>query len=302
MITTLPGHGAVERPQPLKVKDHIAGALPPFNWTTAPIDNGTPTSMAFGIPDEEQNSGLTCTSQAPGYGIHHVLEWDNSRHDSYCNTFLPGGGAYLNAPLDWYRQHGITLRSRLADPSPQTEPNMEAQNGLTDTDRVKNFTLSYEFLPATIDGAAQAIANYDFVILGIRGSWAKGWDGTWTDPSYEAQNDWQHALFAGEAVMRNGIKAIKCKSSWTQHQDLVGQPSYVHYINNIYFSNGGVFEIIGVTLKETTPIMSQIKVVLGADGHTVYKCEPIADMAELNDMASIEGFSVPNPIPPATTL
>ncbi len=62
----------------------------------------------------------------------------------------------------------------------------------------------------------------------------------------------------------------------------------------------------GATVQYQTSLiitqMSEIRIVLSSDGKTVYKCEPIADMTELKDLAGIEGFTVPNPIPPATSL
>jgi len=78
-----------------------------------------------------------------------------------------------------------------------------------------------------------------------------GWAASWTDPTYDGQDDDQHALYGYDHVMRNGKQAILCRSSWCNTTDPgTGQPSEVHYINEDYFNNGGVFEILGTTVKE----------------------------------------------------
>lgn len=49
--------------------------------------------------------------------------------------------------------------------------------------------------------------------------------------------------------------------------------------------------------------MNQTRYVLGKDGKTVFKATPIAtDFENLKKQASVEGITVPNPIPPASTL
>lgn len=53
----------------------------------------------------------------------------------------------------------------------------------------------------------------------------------------------------------------------------------------------------------TAKNMNQTKVVLSGDGHTVYKCIPIAtDFESFKKQSSVEGIDVPNPIPPSSSL
>jgi len=246
----LPGRGAVKRPP--QAKDVIATPPPAYDWTQAPTDDGTPTAGEFGIPDKDQGTSSSCTCQSTGYGMYGATNIDISREDPYSNVRLPGGGAYLNAPLDWFVQQGYVLLSEYPDPSPETETNMSKVIAVKDGDRIRTFTLNYSYAPIiSVDAVAQMIAQHTFVIIGIEQSFTYGWNGSWTDPSYEGVDDDQHALFAGAAVIRKGQHAIKCKSSWTNHHDYLGQQSFVHYINEDYFNNGGVFEAIGVDVKET---------------------------------------------------
>jgi murein DD-endopeptidase MepM/ murein hydrolase activator NlpD len=48
--------------------------------------------------------------------------------------------------------------------------------------------------------------------------------------------------------------------------------------------------------------MNQTKVVLGKDGKTVFICTPVSKEIVLTERAGVEGFAIPNPIPPASSL
>lgn len=253
----LPNHGARSRPPHLKVKDHVFGAITPFDWskiTEDPIGN---VPGVFGIKDREQGGSSSCTVQATGYGFAYVTGIEICREDVYAKVALPGGGAYLNAPLDYGIKTGFARQSQYPDPSPETEENMTKIVAVKNGDRLTWFLISYKFFTDTsnIDSAAQAIQQFNYIHLGIRGSWQDGWNKSWVDPVAPAWNNtnaWQHALFAGKesVVLRNGNPTIKAKSSWNEHTDYMGNPSHCHYLNKNYFANGGVFEIIGVSIKE----------------------------------------------------
>lgn len=268
MDIKLPGHGAVERPDHLKVKDRVAGAVPPFDWSKIQEDSVGVVPGLFHIADRDQGGSSSCTCQATGYGFAYTTGIEVSRQDMYSNVALPGGGAYLNAPLDFLRGNGYVLLSKFPDPHPETEGNMTQKLLVLVGDRIRTFELKYTFYPdLTIDSAAHAISEHQYIHLGIRGSWVNGFSPSWIDPRY-TQNDWQHALFAGKEsiVLRNGVPAIKTKSSWCEHTDPAGHQVYCHYINKSYFDAGGVFEIIGVDIRETND-MGQL---VTADGKTVW--------------------------------
>jgi len=248
----LPGHGAVKRPDELKVKDHQAGAIPPFDWSQVKEDTVGAVPELFGIADRDQGGSSSCTCQATGYGFAYSAKVEISREDLYSHVHLPNGGAYLNAPLDFLRNNGYLELAKYPDPSPETEQNMTQLITVNDGGRVRTFLLTYKFYDATIDGAAQAITAHSYIHLGIDGSWSNGWNESWIDPAFNKQTDWAHALFAGKEsiVLRHGVPAIKAKSSWCQHKDPQGQQVFCHYLNKAYFDNGGVFEVIGVDIAE----------------------------------------------------
>ena len=120
---------------------------------------------------------------------------------------------------------------------------------------------------------------------------------TWSIPPTMGKTFGGHALYVYDRAVRNGLNALKAKSSWcnTGVKD--------HFINSEYFANNGVFEaLVYANFQEVTMPQSEIKIVLSKDGHTVFKCEPIVDMTQLNDDAVTEGFVVPSPIPPSSSL
>jgi hypothetical protein len=173
------------------------------------------------------------------------------RRDIYSHIFLPGGGAYLVGPDQWTATNGILLRGEYQDPSPETEADMEQIIAVQVGDRLRTFQISAPVVAQVndIQHAAQMIDQYKGIALGINMS--PSWDANWTDPTYDGQDVDQHALYGYDHVIRNGQPAILCRSSWCNTIDPgTGQLSAVHYINQDYFNNGGVFEIVGTTVTE----------------------------------------------------
>lgn len=290
------GHGARKRPEHLKVKDHVATAVPPFDWSRIREDPIGNVSGLFGISDQDQNGSGSCTCQTTRYGFKYAIGLDVSSEDLYSHVVLPGGGAYLNAPLDFARNRGVLSQAKFPDPDPQSEASMTRIIQVPDGDRIRTFELKYTFYPdvANIDSAAHAATEHDYIHLGIDGSWAHGWADP-VDPKWEGVADWAHAVFACKEsiVLRHGVPAIKARSSWCKSK------IYCHYLNKDYFK--GCFEIIGVDLKEL--FVNQTKLVLGKDGKTVYKAIPVATtFDDLVKQCAVEGITVPDPIPPATIL
>jgi hypothetical protein len=262
----------------------------------APAPDFTKSTGLTEPPDEDQGSSSSCTSQAHGYYIWQLTGgMQLLREDTYSHTRLPGGGAYLNAPGNLGLNYGVLARSsKYPEPSPETEANMSKIILALDAEGRQHFFM-YKVLNITVDlnTIASVLEQYKGAIIGINGN-NPGWVNM-VDPTYNGQPVWGHALYAYDRAVRNGKNAIKEKSSWctTGVKD--------HYINSDYFANGGVFEaLVYANFQEVN--MSEIKIVLSKDGQTVYKCEPIVDMDELNAMASVEGFVVPSPIPPSSSL
>lgn len=254
------GHGAKVRPERLKVKDHVAGAAAPFDWSKIKEDPIGNVSGCFGITDQDQNGSSTCTVQTTRYGFKKAVKLDISIEDIYPHIVLPGGGAYLNAPLDYARTNGVALQAQYPDPNPQTESKMTKIITIPDKDRIRTFLLTYKIYNGTnnIDTAARAAMESDYIHLGVHGSWtADAWGNDRVDPKYPRLGEWNHAIMACKesVVLRKGVPAIKARSSWCRPGG-----AFVHYINQNYFANNGVFEIIGVSLKEINT-MNGYKVV-----------------------------------------
>ncbi len=263
----LPGHGLVLRPElPERTPILFGYSATPFDWSQVVANDGDPTPNQFDIPDKDQDGSGSCTCQTAGYGFFGATGIDVSRRDPYSHVALPGGGAYLDAPYAWFNANGYLVLSQYPDPNPESENAMTQIITVADGQgRIKKFKVtSTPLYPISIDAWAQAVQNHTFVALGIAGSWSKGWNQSWTDPSYQGQNDWQHALYTEKRsiVIRKGKKAAKAKSSWTQSRDFLGQPSYCHYINEDYFNAGGVFEILAVDIKEITQMNETIYTIL----------------------------------------
>lgn len=251
---TLPGTGLVASPQVAANKPVLfAYGVSPFDWSKILPDDGDPTPMQFNIPDKDQGGAGTCTVQSEAYGFYHITGIETSIEDPYSHVFLPGGGAYLDSPENWVNTQGYLPSISFPDPDPQLEDNMEKIIVVKDGDRIKKFSIKTSIIsPITIDAAAEACQNHSYLKLGIFGSWSQGWNGSWTEPSFKGVTNWQHAIMAckDSVVIRNGKKAIKCKSSWTAHKDYLGKQNYCHFINEDYFNAGGVFELLAVDIKE----------------------------------------------------
>jgi len=263
---SIPGTGLMPR-VPVAGEAALFGyeaADPAYDWSKVFVDDADPQPYVFGIPDKDQNGSGSCTCQTAGYGFFKGTGIDISREDPYSHVALPGGGAYLDAPYWWLDSQGYLPLDEYPDPNPESEAAMTKIITVVDgKGRVKKFRVTSGIIRnISIDVAAAAIDAHTFVCLGIAGSWQKGWEKSWTDPYY-VQNNWQHALMCGQAVMRKGKKAIKAKSSWCQHKDFLGQPCYAHFINEDYFNAGGVFEILAVDIKEITDMEQHFKVNIG---------------------------------------
>lgn len=243
------GKGAVKRPGDVPHQGDVAGAQAPFNWAGIKEDTIGNVSGIFGVTDQDQGSSSTCTCQATRYGFKKALGVDLSIEDIYPHIFLPGGGAYLNAPLDHATANGVAPQVLYPDPSPETEANMEKAIVVQDGDRIRAFTLKYTLYAdqSNIDSFAWAVTNHDVAIIGIdiiNSQWTDP-----VDPTFDSSAPGElegHALMGCKEslVLRNGVRAAKMRSSWCANQ------IYCHFLNQNYFANGGVFEIIGVDLKE----------------------------------------------------
>lgn len=202
-------------------------------------------------PDEDQGGSNSCTSQSFGYHFWQLTGYQILRNDVYSHTFLPGGGAYLTAPADFVADNGALLRSsQYQEPNPETEQAMETIVLAIDAvGRLKTFVVSRVTIHQDINTIASLLEQYKGIIIGLDGN-DVGWEDM-TDPTYNGQADWGHALYVYDRAIRNGRTALKAKSSWCNEVKN-------HFINDLYFNAGGVFEALAITVKEITMQFFQV--------------------------------------------
>jgi hypothetical protein len=210
-------------------------------------------------PDEDQGSSNSCTSQGFGYHLWQLTGCQILRNDTYSHTFMPGGGAYLTAPAEFVAGNGALLRGQeYQEPIPETEPDMEHVVLTIDAaGRIRSYEVTRVAITPNIDTIASLLEQYSGIVIGLDGNDA-GWENM-TDPTYNGQADWGHALYVYDVAVRNGRNALKAKSSWCNEvKD--------HYINDLYFNAGGVFEALAITVKEIPMDQKFIINVNGTEG------------------------------------
>lgn len=236
------GKGALKKPYKIEIFN--------ANIEATPMDFTKSTGLAE-PPDEDQGSAGSCTSQANGYYLWQLVGQEISRNDTYSHTFLPGGGAYLDAPGNFVLNTGFLNRMNHPDPNPQTEQNMETVIlAVTAAGRTRAYSFQVKNIACNINTIGSILEQYKGCIIGVDGN-NSGWLNL-TDPTYNGQADWGHALYVYDRAVRNGKIALKAKSSWCNEvKD--------HFINSHYFANGGVFEaLVYANFKE---IMTNVQFV-----------------------------------------
>jgi len=78
--------------------------------------------------------------------------------------------------------------------------------------------------------------------------------------------------------------------------------TYDPYIKEMDISQ--ISDVYKILLTVKRKLMNQTKVVLSKDGQTVYVAWPVPDIGieGLKKIANVQGFEVPNPIPPSSSL
>jgi hypothetical protein len=295
MIETLP-KGALkdtldERDFPLSF-----AALPPVDWS-----KGSGLSHP---PLHDQNQADACVGHAWSYYHYQLKGKEFSRVDlfariaqSYGANIRDGGLAIVKA--------GQQTEAECPDPNPETPQNMRDKTKVNPTQEADDIELNSFILPGDIDSVAAGIAAYKGVVFGVEGTNA-GWHNLEVPepPTPQEQQttgvEWGHALYAVDFHIHQNIDGSKEKciivvTSWPN----AGITE--HHIRQRYFDAQCTFNPWTLIPKSQQP-MNQTKVVLGKDGTTVYLCTPCSKMDVLQERSSVEGFPIPNPIPPASSL
>lgn len=211
----------------------IGSALPPFDWSKhysvtdeirAAID-----LPSFTIPVKNQNGSGSCGGQAWSYYGANIEALatksfeERSAKFIYSQTYVhvPGGGSAGRDNSELVKKAGWGLESLTSSYDNGQAPSeyfMERAQDITDIARQtakKATAVSYANVQSNIDMLAQAIQYNHGTIIGIVGQN----NGTWNSvkplpPSPESSNNWYHWLYAGEAGMYDGEKAIRVLNSW----------------------------------------------------------------------------------------
>jgi hypothetical protein len=259
------------------------GASPPatFDWT-----NIKPKNTLF--PGTNQGSSGTCQTQAFKMAVKRATGLDISVEYIYSHIFLPGGGGYLIAPAQFTNSDGYVLTSKHPDPSPQTEKNMEILLQIPDGDIMRTFIVTAVISSVdTIDAVATAIMAHDAAIIGIY--WTEsGWAKSWMHPTYEKGDATQdgHALCTVMPQLLTGstdLKQILCETSWQGVEGPDG-PCTHHVIDENYFANGGVFELLTLDFKEITQMLTTKTINLDGTIGVIVEAQDEADLPYLNTL------------------
>jgi hypothetical protein len=276
-------------PDPIDQRDYQASEVmgaPVVDWNTP-----------FKLPnpgDEDQGTSLSCVAHAWSFYHNQIHAADYSRRDLYARIFIPGsGGAFIRSGGEEITNRGQATRDEVPDPSPQTEMNMRDKTGVTEQAESSHKEMAYFVLPGDIDSVAAAIKNYSGVVFGVTGS-NPGWqDLSNPRPPKIGEETWGHALYAYGYHLHDGQKCIITKSSWCNSV-------LEHHIKENYFITGFTFNPWTLIPKEQT--MNQAKIVVSKKSPTVYICYPVPSQKHLEERTSLEGITIPNPIPNTDSL
>lgn len=220
----------------------IAGALPLFDW-----QKGFDIEQVVGkLPVKNQEQTFACGGFAWA-SYSYVLDQTNREEKSekfiYSHTHASGGGSAGRVNCDFCVKNGVCSKVLCPLPNPLTEAEITRTDDITSgayTDALTNKEKSYLSVNNDIDSVAQAIANNNGLVIGIRGEN----NGTWLSkfplpPSIANSNRWAHWLYCGKAVLINGKKYIGFLNSWG---DSVGEQGW-QYIGEEYFGGANIFEV-----------------------------------------------------------
>lgn len=208
----------------------VASSLPPFDWNTPysvldEIKTAT-KNPGFTVNAKNQNGSGSCGGQAWSYygasleSIFTGSYEERSAKFIYAQTHVPGGGSAGRDNCNLVINQGWGLESDTPSYENGMAPGeyfMERSQDITDVAREnasKSKALSYASVDTNIDTIAQACKANHGVILGIVGSNNATWLSDAPKPPKDGDYLWYHWIYAGEAGMYNGEKAIHVLNSW----------------------------------------------------------------------------------------
>ena len=237
MMTYIPVHGKGALPTPKETRDgqfRLAATSPLTDWST-------PFFVPVMFTQRDQDGSSSCTAQASGYYCEALNEIENGVKEQYSARYIysqvhaPGGGAYI------WKAMSIPLKGLASAVSIPDGDYSEA----TMTDSSLNVSADldaradkYAVIPrSNIDQLAQVIRDYHGFVTGFNGFDAMfAPDGTverW------GKVDWGHAVYCDGYEIRNGVKCIRFKNSWSDQWGSKGWG----YFPEAFVDSGYMFDL-----------------------------------------------------------
>lgn len=205
----------------------------PFDWETGYI---VPKFDQLEVKNQYQS--LSCGGQAVAYYKALLEETvQQSARFVYSHVFAPDGGTAYEALGQFCKNVGSS--DETLAPSYQNGKTTEAFMRTVDftpevyTKAGTKKSLRYAYMASDIESVAQAIRDNKGCIIGVFGSN----NGTWRSENPQppvGKGTWAHWLYAGQAGIYNGKKAIRVINSWGKS---VGDKGY-QWLTEEYFPNG----------------------------------------------------------------
>lgn len=207
------GKGAIPTPKVIRDQQfRIMAAAPVVDWSQ-------PYKVPASFPVKNQMSASDCTAEATLYyaRVLGIIENSEDREDSerfnYSQSFIaPDGGAFI------WKAMSIPLKPGLA--TLQSVPNGDhseltmRDGSLNAAAKIEAKADKYAVIPrSNIDQMAQIIRDYHGFVTGFN-----GWNGMF-DASGQvidwSKSDWGHAVYIYGYEIRNGIKCLRFRNSWS---------------------------------------------------------------------------------------
>ena len=212
VIKMIYGKGAIRTPKEIRDTHYRLAATPPLLDWTQPYKVPTSTPVLF------QDGSSACTAHAVATYCATLNEIENKKIEEYSRRFIYSQtslgynqGTYIwkamNIPLKG-------LASEKSVPDGDSTEQIEMDKSLNAKAEIEARTDKYAVIPrSNIDQLAQVIKDYHGFVTGFNGHDGMfAQDGTIIDWS---KSDWGHCVYLLGYEMRNGVKCLRFRNSWS---------------------------------------------------------------------------------------
>lgn len=269
LAENLYGHGGVKDTPDSRDYQYsqIAGSSLPFDWSVG-FDIETVVGK---LPVKNQYQSYSCGGQAWA-SYSYVLDPSSREEKSakfiYAQTHIGTGGSDGRSNCQICTKKGVSsekLCPSYMNDGTVTEPFMTTNDisAFAFADALTNEEKSYLSVNTDIDTVAQAIRDSGGVVIGITGKN----NGTWRtkfviQPDVSDSSCWNHWVYAGKALMINGVKYIGFLNSWGTE---VGENGW-QYISEDYFKSGFIWSCWTMMYNKDIPFTFTKTLKLGSTG------------------------------------